>query len=1026
MTAHSGYSNAYTASTETNYFFEVAASTETTSTPQTNGSTQPSEKTPNGSEEMEVDGAADTSEPPLYGALDRFAQFFIKPLFLKDTLERELKAVDSENKKNLQNDQWRLSQLDKSLSSADHPYHKFSTGNLQTLRDEPRKRNVEIHKEFTNFHEKHYSANRMKLVVLGKEPLDTLESWVEELFDGVQNKDLPPNRWDSAQPYADSEVLTQVFAKPVMDSRTLDISFTYRDEDHMYKSQPSRYISHLIGHEGPGSILAYIKAKGWANGLSAGAMPICTGAALFNVSIRLTPDGLKNYEEVIKALFQYISLLKAQEPQQWILDEIKGMAEVDFRFKQKSPASSFTSRLSSVMQKPLPREWLLSGERLIREFDPKAIAEGLTYLRADNYRLTIVSQEFPGDWDKKERWYGTEYKIEKVPEALQDLIRNAIESSPGERPKDLHLPHKNEFIPTRLSVERKEVPEPTKFPKLIRKEQGVRTWWKKDDRFWVPKGSVIICLRNPLANVTPENSVKASLYSYLVKDALDEYSYDAEIAGLDYMLGQHGGGMAIEVSGYNDKMPVLLEKVLTCMKELEVRPDRFLIMKERLIRGYRNWGFQQPYRQIGESTQWLSTDKSWTNEVLLAEIHHLTHEDISSFFPQLFHQTHIEVLAHGNLYKEDALRMTKMVETILKPRPLPQTQWQIKRNLLLPEGGDYTFRRVLGDPANVNNCIEYYLHLGSLSDQPTRAKALFLAQLGDEQGFDQLRTKEQLGYIVFTGAKILMTTIGYRVVIQSERSPEYLEERINAFLVTFRNTIKEMSAKEFEGHRRSLINKRLEKLKNLNQETDRFWSYINNEYYNFFQVDTDVAELKQITKADMEEFFNTYVLPSAPQRAKLSVHLVAQSNPKEVVGSMSSDEQIQKVLDTISKYLTVSGIGVESDQLSNAFEDVDILGGDEKGIVEAITNYLKSLNVPEEQLTSVVEQGKQLLGTVLPSLGIQVNHPIKDSDDLPKAPEVKETVMIENVAEFKASLQASTGPRPVVDLCEYEDLEPKL
>jgi insulysin len=40
--------------------------------------------------------------------------------------------------------------------------------------------------------------------------------------------------------------------------------------EEFYESHPSRYLSHLIGHEGPGSILALIKAKGWANGLGAG------------------------------------------------------------------------------------------------------------------------------------------------------------------------------------------------------------------------------------------------------------------------------------------------------------------------------------------------------------------------------------------------------------------------------------------------------------------------------------------------------------------------------------------------------------------------------------------------------------------------------------------------------------------------------------------------------------------------------------------------------------------------------------
>lgn len=182
--------------------------------------------------------SSDAESSPLYGALDRFAQFFIEPLFLSSTLDRELRAVDSENKKNLQNDQWRLHQLDKSLSNPKHPYCHFSTGNLETLKSEPEARGVDVRKEFMAFHEKHYSANVMKLVVLGKEPLDTLEAWVSELFAKVENKNLPKKRWDKDQPFEEDQLLTQVFAKPVMESRSLDITFPFLDEEHLFETQP--------------------------------------------------------------------------------------------------------------------------------------------------------------------------------------------------------------------------------------------------------------------------------------------------------------------------------------------------------------------------------------------------------------------------------------------------------------------------------------------------------------------------------------------------------------------------------------------------------------------------------------------------------------------------------------------------------------------------------------------------------------------------------------------------------------------
>jgi insulysin len=335
LSAHSGSSNAYTGATSTNYYFEVAAKAEN----------------------------ADSEEPsPLYGALDRFAQFFIDPLFLDSTLDRELRAVDSENKKNLQSDQWRLNQLEKSLSNKNHPYCHFSTGNLEVLKTDPEARGIDVRAKFMDFHDSHYSANRMKLVILGRESLDVLEGWAADLFAGVINKSLPQKRWESEVPFTPEHLMTQCFAKPVMDTRQLDLSFPFLDEELLFESQPSRYISHLIGHEGPGSIMAYIKSKGWANGLSAGAYPVCPGTpGVFTCQIRLTEDGLTNYKEIVKVFFQYVSLLKETPPQKWIFEEQQGLLDVDFQFKQKTPASRFTSKISAIMQTPLPREWLISG-----------------------------------------------------------------------------------------------------------------------------------------------------------------------------------------------------------------------------------------------------------------------------------------------------------------------------------------------------------------------------------------------------------------------------------------------------------------------------------------------------------------------------------------------------------------------------------------------------------------------------------------------------------------------------------------
>lgn len=196
-------------------------------------------------------------------------------------------------------------------------------------------------------------------------------------------------------------------------------------------------------------------------------------------------------------VFQYIAILRSQPPQEWILKELQQVAAIDFRFRQKDAASNFTSHMSALMQRPYPREWLLSGAHLIREFQPDLIAKGIEQLTPKKFRLTTVTQIPPegfGEMDLKEKWYGTEYRVDKISADLLEELNSLFDKHATVLP-ELHLPHPNEFIPSNFTVEKKEVKEPVKIPKLIKNTKNIRVWFKKDDTFWVPKAIVYVLMK---------------------------------------------------------------------------------------------------------------------------------------------------------------------------------------------------------------------------------------------------------------------------------------------------------------------------------------------------------------------------------------------------------------------------------------------------------------------------------------------------------------------------------------------------
>lgn len=59
----------------------------------------------------------------------------------------------------------------------------------------------------------------------------------------------------------------------------------------MFETQPASFVAHYLGHEGRGSLLSYLKKKGWVNGLGAGASEAAAGFSFFRVNLDLTPEG---------------------------------------------------------------------------------------------------------------------------------------------------------------------------------------------------------------------------------------------------------------------------------------------------------------------------------------------------------------------------------------------------------------------------------------------------------------------------------------------------------------------------------------------------------------------------------------------------------------------------------------------------------------------------------------------------------------------------------------------------------------
>ena len=833
LSKHGGSSNAYTSSQNTNYYFEI-------------------------------------NYEHLYNALDRFSGFFTGPLFNKDSTDKEINAVDSENKKNLQNDVWRIYQLDKFLSNHKHPYHKFSTGNVTTLGTIPKENGKDIRQELLNFYDKSYSANLMKLCILGREDLDTLSDWALDLF-----KDVPTI--DRKVPEYPDTILTEEYLKkvvrikPVKDLRKLEISFNVPDMDEHWESKPPHFLSHLIGHEGAGSLLAYLKKLGWANELSAGGHTVSKGNSYFSIDIDLTDKGLENYTKVTHHIFQYIELLKNSLPQDWIFTELANISKANFKFKQKGNPSSTALGLAKKLSKEyIPVGSILSTD-LFTKNEPEKIVEFTKSLSVENSRIVLISRDL--ETDKNEKWYGTDYSVIDYPEEMMKLIVH-----PGLN-TNLHLPHPNEFVANNFAVDKIEDVTPLDEPLLLQENNYGKLWYKKDDRFWQPRGYIYISLKLPHTHASILNSMLSTLYVQLVNDSLKDLQYDAACANLRVSFVKISQGLDITIYGFNDKLTVLLERFLNGIKNFKLDEERFNVFKDKTVQHLNNLMYEVPYGQMYTIYNSLTSEVAWSTKEKLDVVKEISFKQLQAFLPTIYEEMYSEVLVHGNLKYEEAMEIDSLVN-ILKTSDIHNSQIDNirMRSYVIPSGKTFRYETLLNDKENVNSCIQHVTQLDVYNEGLSAMSGLF-AQMIHEPCFDTLRTKEQLGYVVFSSSLNNHGTANIRILVQSEHTTPFLEWRIDNFYKQFGITLTNMSDKDFTRHKDALCKSLLQKYKNMNEESSRYTASIYLGDYNFLHRQKKADLVQKLTKEEMIAFYERYI--AGPDATRLVLHLKSQVENKE-------------------------------------------------------------------------------------------------------------------------------------------------
>ena len=718
-----------------------------------------------------------------------------------------------------------------------------STLPLQTLLDDTLQQGIDLRGQLLRFHDKYYSANCMTLCVSSPQPIAQMQRTVTQLFSAVPNKHTPnPTlEWWGRVPAFEAPAAQQLppllQVVPVGEARRLTVSWPMwirgeQQRKELLATKPENIISHLLGHEGAGSIRSYLVAKNYGNGVQAAVSSDNSDTQIFEVSVDLTELGSLHVTDIVESIFSYLHLLvkdgESSIPD-YVFDEVSLISQLAFNYSEKSEPSSYVSSLVTDMQlfKDAPQQYL-TGSVLM----PARSAEGrqavfayLLNLSAEASRIKVVSKDFKNKTSEVGRYYNTEYNNATVGAADLKRWQQALQGGGGRQYAPLHLPAPNELIPRDFSilapnsdVLHMDMAKLNAPPVEIRSDERWSVYHKLDESFNQPKAYTVISLAVSSSTYDALFVVNSKLFVNCFLDSINEYLYEARLAGLGVELDFTSKGVQLIFSGYDDRMPIFIDHVVRALLAFRIddNVDNYNRFRDLINREFMGWATQQPYYHASYYSQLAQETLQFPISDLLAALQRADIGMLRGFFQNSLRRSFGTALVAGNVDRETANRYISIVETAFPFEPLPSDQRSKRMSVVLPTVADIGApgMRIARDEPNEsddNSATTFYFQLPSRAIEDYMYLEL-LAEVVEQSFYNSLRTQQQLGYIVYSGLRVKEGLYSMCFTVQSAvASGAELARRIESFVADIAlPQVQKLGPAEFDAFKQGIITRKEE------------------------------------------------------------------------------------------------------------------------------------------------------------------------------------------------------------------------
>ncbi|KAJ9085901.1 hypothetical protein DSO57_1009480 [Entomophthora muscae] len=783
----------------------------------------------------------------LEDSLDIFADLFAHPRFGEAEVNGEASVIDYEYNRDMPFTEESLRHTSFAALNTSHPIANFTCGNYATLVTEPRNRGVNIRDLVVSHHRQHYSANRMSLVVIGKESIKELRNMVIPRFSTIPDRNTTVKRQGS--PFTRDNLATNVLISPESDDKEFRVHFALTPTHSGFYAglEVLKYLFNLYLEK---CLLKILEERGLVDRVEITNEDNHREFSILAFNFGVTSQGMERKQEILKALFAYIDAIKWQGVNRklyskYVFASRNAPAEYDF---PDDYALALASRLNIG----------ISFSDVLYFFSNSVASESSSIMQVANQFninnfIAYTINQFEGP-SLTEPWYGLNYTASKFTQPFLNILNStkAIDFEirlPYMKPNNLSGISNKEYFQAEAKL---LANNSIGIVKAISLEPVDKAYFELEFDFQ----------HNPtpglLAHILLLKESMACICDFSSKDFPQPTTHHSfTVQGVSLLVLFEDTQSAQETAVAFSR---LLKSFRATFRSLELARAKVL----------ETFSSPESTDEMDSTTQLTRMiDPNFLDDMTKQEsVKSVTLAQFERFVGKLFDSIKFNIVCSDKSLLNSLVSIKAKLEGIFGMDP---SNMQYSRGGLSwwHHGGDFIYS--IPAPKGKARTI-FYLHLYDAGEMGDYAISLVATALFKSRFYHHLRTLRELGYNVNSESLTTPHGGGIMTTINTNRAVGYIEISLEGFLDSFRQGILNITSHKLKQTITYLIRGCTQTLHRMRLSRDEPWSEIKAYTTKREKLQTAIEYLPTLTRVKFVEFINSRLKKSSPNHFKLSIH----------------------------------------------------------------------------------------------------------------------------------------------------------